>query len=120
MFAQKLQRVFARGGVVLLIRKCSRLARCILLHAQAPIDDGENVMRGEVVRIYRLNILVLRARLIVFVHLIKRESKFAMSIARTRVLRCHLAQIGNCCSRMSLNSLYKREIDRKSTRLNSS
>ncbi len=55
-------------------------------HAQPAVDDGENVVRGEIVGVDALESFVLDASLVIFVLLVEGEAKLAMSIARTRNL----------------------------------
>src|ERR1035441_3708494 len=75
MFAQKFQSVGTGGGIVLLIRKGARLARGLLLHAQPPVYDGENIMRRQVIWIYGLKRLILASRLVVLMLLIERSEE---------------------------------------------
>ncbi len=58
VFAEKLERVFGRGGVVLLVGEFGGLDGGLVLFAEAAIEDGELVVGGQVVRVDDLQLLV--------------------------------------------------------------
>ncbi len=86
MLAKVFEGVGAGGGVVLLVGEVGGFDGCLVLHAEAAIDDGEVVVRGEVVGIDGLHVLVFGAGEVVFVLLVERESKLAMGVAGLREL----------------------------------
>jgi hypothetical protein len=58
---QVFERVGAGSGIVLLIGEVGGLLGGLVLQAQAAVQDGQVVMRGEVVRVDGLDRFVFRA-----------------------------------------------------------
>ena len=71
------------------------LLTCLIFGAEATIEDGEDVMGGQVVGVDRLDDLVFGARLLVLVFLVKGETQLAVGISRTRERASHEVKIGN-------------------------
>ena len=81
VLAEELEGVGAGGGIVFLIGEGDGFTGGLFLHAEAAIDDGENVMRGEIIGVNGLEGLVLDAGFIVFALLVEREAEFAVCVA---------------------------------------
>src|SRR5260370_41845354 len=93
VLAQELKGVGAGRGIVFLIGEGCCFAGCLLLHAEPAIDDGEDVVSGEIVGIDRLESLVLDASLVILAMLIEVEAYFPMGSAEAPLVRAHLPQI---------------------------
>jgi len=81
MFAQKFQGEGTGGWIVLLVGKVRCLNAGFVLQPKPPIEDGEVVVRGQVIGVNALNLLVFRAGEVIFVLLVEREAELAMGVA---------------------------------------
>ena len=72
------------GGIVFLVGEDGGLLGGFFFDAEAAVEDGEDVVSGEVVGIDGLEDLVLGAGLVVFALLVEREAEFAVGVAGAR------------------------------------
>ena len=73
----------------------------------AAVEDGEIVVRGQIVRIDSLQRLELFHGFVVAMLLVIGDAQFAARIARLRILRDHLLQIGDLRFGMPLPPLHQ-------------
>src|SRR5580704_1742598 len=71
VLTEEFEGVGAGGGIVLLISEGCGFAGGLVFHAETTVDDGEDVVRGEVIGIDGLEVLVLDAGFIVFALLVE-------------------------------------------------
>ena len=74
VLAEEFEGVGAGGGIVFLVGEGCGLAGGLVFHAETAVDDGEDVVRSEVVGVDGLEVLVLDAGLIVFALLVEGEA----------------------------------------------
>ena len=86
----------------------AKMAACwssLILEAQAAIQDGEDVVGGEVVGVDGLDDFVLGTCLGVFVLLVKRKPEFTVGVARTREHLGDEAKVGDGAFEIALVTL---------------
>ena len=110
MLAKVLEGEGAGGGIVFLVGEGCGLYGCFVLHAEPPVEDGEVVVRGEIVGVDGLDALIFCSRLLILVLLIEGEAEFTVGIARLRKLRCNLLKICDGIVDVSLIALDESEV----------
>ena len=92
---RNIEGVGAGGGIVFLVGELGGLDGGLLLFAEAPVEDGELVVRGEIVGIDGLELLVLSAGVGIVVRLVVGEAEFAEAVFGQRILGEHGLQVGD-------------------------
>ena len=110
VLAEELEGVGAGGGIVLLVGEGCGFAGGLFFHAETTIDDGEDVVRGEVVGIDGLEVFVLDAGFVVFALLVEGEAEFAVGVAGAWELGDDFAEVGDGVIEVALIAFDESEV----------
>ncbi len=105
VLAEIVEGVAVGGGIVFLIGEDGGLFGGFIFDAETAVQDGEDVVSGEIVGIDGLDDLVLGASLRIFVLLVEREAEFAVGVAGARERLGDEAQIGDSAVEIALVAL---------------